>query len=104
MLLAKIEEMKEKEPEVAKFLTYWRDTEMRRIEDEKRYFAFLSSHQVSEKADAEIVKHLRAMADKIEEEGPHFPIYARLPELPIFGKGEYFATIEVEMVKHPLGG
>lgn len=51
---------------------------------------------------------LRAMADKIEQNGPHFIIGADIPGLPIFsGKDhveKYVSHIEVTIVAGPLGG
>lgn len=45
---------------------------------------------------------LRAMADKIEQPGMHFMIGCDLPKLPIFT--DYVTSIEVTLVKGPLGG
>lgn len=54
------------------------------------------------------VAALRAMADKLEQHGPHFIVDAQLPKLPIFAgddDGEkYISHIEVTLVAGPLGG
>jgi len=58
--------------------------------------------------DRRAAEALRAMADKIEQKGPHFIVGCDLPQLPIFsGKDHverYVSHIEITLVAGPLGG
>lgn len=108
MILDKIAEYKDKDQDVAKVFTYYRD-HLWQHAVEFEVFRQAERDLGRDEYNKLVAKSLRAMADKIEEKGPHFIISAVLPELPIFKDGDfsvenYMPHISVTMVKCPLGG
>jgi hypothetical protein len=102
LLLQKIEQFQDTEPDVARWLSYVRDDKIERDKDARDY------HQMVVELGKEGVRKLtaqalRAMADKVEQNGSHFIMHSRLPKLPIFSDDDYYAEISLTMVGHPLG-
>ena len=107
VLFDKIEQYRESEPEMVKYLEWYLDrlwSDYVKNEEYRKMRVERGDDQVAKDA----ATALRAMADKLEQNGPHFMISCALPELPIFsGKDSierYFSHIEVSMVAGPLGG
>jgi hypothetical protein len=90
------------------YLIYYRDTRRRYEADEDKYHKMRNLLGDEEIRKRSIVA-LRALADKIESEGPHFIISADLPVVPIFGaenddNDQYGAFIKIFLAPYPLGG
>lgn len=100
-ILAGIEYLKDSNPELSQQLIYYRDhlfdADLRR----DKFYA-LRKDMGEKELNHFAAKTLRAMADKLEENGSHFMIDCQLPKLPIFD--EYSSSIEVHLVRGPLGG
>lgn len=105
--LAKIEFYREHDPEMAKWLEWHRD---RLWADQVRDDQFRNDRHKFGDAEynKKVAAALRAMADKVEEEGMHFIVNAEIPELPIFSGADhierYASHIQVTIVAGPLGG
>lgn len=88
-------------------LKYYR-LERERNQKPRNEYHHMRSRLGDREVDRRAAEALRAMADKIEQNGPHFIIGADLPQLPIFsGKDrveQYVSHIEVTIVAGPLGG
>lgn len=107
VLLDRIESLKDSDPELVKYLQWYRDDLWARQVKEDEYRR-LRIELGDDKLNEQTVATLRAYADKLEQEGMHFMIYCDLPPMPIFsGKDyveKYHSHIEVHMVAAPLGG
>ena len=102
--LAKIEEYRDKEPEMVQWMEWYRD---RLWADQVKSDKYRQeSHKLGDKEyNKKVAEALRAMADKLEKRGPHFIVNCELPELPIFsGEDTYCSRIDVTIVAGPLGG
>jgi hypothetical protein len=107
LFLDKIKQYKESEPEMVQWLEWHRDRLWRdQIKADK--FRSMRREKSDEQINKEAAAALRAMADKLEENGPHFMIHCELPPMPIFSGSDsverYFSHIEISMVAGPLGG
>lgn len=107
VILDKIEAARETEPELVKYLEWYRD---RLWEDQVKDMKYREEERElgTEEYEKKVVASLRAMADKIEQKGMHFIIGAELPKLPIFAGDDhverYHSHISVSIVAGPLGG
>ena len=107
VLLDKIEQYKDSEPEMVKYLQWYVE---RTWDDQVRDDTYRQDLRDlgDEEYEKRTVAALRAMADKIEQKGMHFIIGAELPKLPIFSGDDhierYMAHIKVTIVAGPLGG
>lgn len=106
-ILDGIEAFKESNQALSDQLRYYRDHLVRKDEDEIEYRRLrceLGDLELNMRAAAS----LRAIANKLEEQGMHFMIHCKLPNMPLFtGKDDveaYGSSIEVAMVRGPLGG
>lgn len=93
--------------DLADMLKYYK-LERERNQKPRNEFHRMRCRLGDREVDRRTAEALRAMADKIEQQGPHFIIGCDLPELPIFsGKDHverYVSHIEVTIVAGPLGG
>jgi hypothetical protein len=107
LLLDKIEQYRETDPEMSKHLEWYRD---RLWQDQIKAgdFREMLRNRGEDQLNKDTAAALRAMADKLEESGMHFMIRCVLPTVPIFsGKDDhdrYGSYIEVAIVAGPLGG
>jgi len=103
VILDGIEQLKESNPELSKYLEGYRDdlwNQQIREEEYREMSAEMGEDALNKKAAVA----LRAMADKIDEPGWHFMIYCNLPLLPIFSGDDFCSHIEVKMLAAPIGG
>jgi hypothetical protein len=103
IILDSIEEYRDSKPKLSRQLEYYRD-HLWRIqirEDEYRQMRVDLGDDALNKKTADA---LRAMADKVEQQGPHFMIFCSLPAVPIFSDGEFCSSVEVIMLACPVGG
>lgn len=107
VLLDKIEQYKDTEPEMVRYLEWYKE---RAWDDYVRgeTYRLMRVERGDEQLAKDTATALRAMADKLESEGSHFMIGCSLPTLPIFSDEDrvesYSAHISVTMVAGPLGG
>jgi len=102
-----IEAFKETNKSLSDQLRYYRDHLVRKDEEEMEY-RNLRQELGDDSLNKRTAEALRAIADKLEEPGPHFMIHCTLPNMPLFtGKDDveaYYSSIKVTMVRCPLGG
>lgn len=106
-ILDGIEKYKDSDPEMVKYLGWYRDQLWKQQVEEDVFRE--ERHKLGDKEyNKKVATTLRAMADKIEQPGQHFIIHSRLPELPIFSGDDfvdsYTSQLEITLVAHPLGG
>jgi len=107
VILDGIEKYKDSDPELVKYLGWYRDS-LWAIQCEEEEYYKMRRELGDEKLTKRTAEVLRAYADKLEEPGMHFMIHCKLPPMPLFtGKDDieaYGSHIEVSMVRGPLGG
>lgn len=108
VILDKIEQAKDSEPELVKYLEWYRDDLWNKQMKDEAYRK-LRYDIGDDQLNKNTIIALRAMADKLEEPGYHFMIHCELPKLPIFAAkidepDGYAANISVTLVRCPLGG
>ena len=107
ILLDKIEQYRETEPEMVQYLEWYRDQIWNDLVDSEEYHQ-MRIKRGDDQLNKDTATALRAVADKLEENGQHFMIRCVLPKLPIFSGDDhierYGCRIEVSMVAGPLGG
>lgn len=107
ILLDKIEQYKDTEPEMVQYLKWHRDRIWNDLIDSEEY-----RKMRVERGDDQLTKDtaaaLRTVADKLEQSGDHFMVHCVLPKLPVFSGDDpverYGCRITVTMVAGPLGG
>jgi hypothetical protein len=106
-ILDGIEKYRESDPDMVKYLEWYRD-DLWNKEVKKQEYNQLTSSFTDEQLKKHTATTLRAMADKVEQGGMHFMIDCELPQLPIFSGNDaverYYSHISVTLVAGPLGG